>query len=170
MKIIISESQLKRLVTEVGGYDDKNVMYAHAQGIQEPIFRELMNTVEIIASYLKLYQEGGLKNKQMIQTFISNLSLKIADDIDMIEYLSDEIYLDDDFKDLVIEYKMSLKRLENYCKLLYSKEISLSHDMSKDELANTVLKYIGNLESTIEKMGKMFHSIHRRYRNRLGIN
>jgi len=170
MKIILTESQLKRLVNEVGGYDDINIMGIHAREIQEPIFRELMNTVEIIASYLKLYKEGGLKNKQMIQAFISNLSLKISDDIDMIEYLSDEIYLDDDFKDLVIEYKMSLKRLENYCKLLYSKDISLSHDMTKDELANTVLKYIENLSTTIEKMGKMFHSVHSRYRNRLGIN
>ena len=171
MKIRITESQLKRVVNEVGGYDDTDIMYTHAQELQSPLLQTLATTVEILNSFIGMSMSGKLENKEMITNFISNLTHKLSLDIDMIDKFQDEIMLDDDFKELVIEYKLTLKRLQNYLRRLYSKGgVNLSNEMTKQELIKSIMNQIGSMESMIQRMTRMFERVHNRYRSRLGMN
>ena len=172
MKIRITESQLKRVINEVGGYDDKDIMNIHAQSVQSPLFQTLATTVEILNSFIKMSMSGKLENKEMITNFISNLTHKLSLDIDMIDKFQDEIMLDDDFKELVIEYKLTLKRLQNYLRRLYSNRggVNLSNEMTKRELIKSIMNQIESMESMIQRMTRMFERVHNRYRSRLGMN
>ena len=62
MKIRITESQLKRVVNEVGGYDDTDIMYTHAQELQSPLLQTLETTVEILNSFIGMSMSGKLEN------------------------------------------------------------------------------------------------------------
>ena len=108
----------------------------------------------------------------MINNFISNLTHKLSLDIDMIDKFQDEIMLDDDFKELVIEYKLTLKRLQNYLRRLYSNRggVNLSNEMTKQELIKSIMNQIDSMESMIQRMTRMFERVHNRYRSRLGMN
>jgi len=170
MKIRITESQLTKVLKEVGGYDDKDIMNTHAQSIQSPLLQTLTSTVEALKSFVEMSGKGKLENKEMVTNFISNLTTKIELDVDMIDRLKDEIYLDNDFKELVTEYRLSLKRMQNYLRLLYSGKIGMSYDMTKTELIKSVLSQIESIEDMIEKMSLMFQSVHNRYRSRLNMN
>jgi 2-hydroxy-3-keto-5-methylthiopentenyl-1-phosphate phosphatase len=152
MKIRITESQLNKVLNEVGGYDDADIMNKHAQNIQAPLLQTLASTVEILQSFVEMAGKDKLENKEMI------------------DRLKGEIYLDADFKDLVTEYKLSLKRIQNYLRLLYSDKIGMSYDMTKTELIKSVLSQIESIEDMIEKMSLMFQSVHGRYRSRLNMN
>ena len=87
----------------------------------------------------------------------------------MINDLLPEIYLDDDFVEMVKKYRYSLKKLNNYLKLLYSNSSTLSYDMSKDEIINAIYEQIVMMEDCIEEMSKMFGVVQSRYRSRLGF-
>lgn len=172
MKIKITESQLKRVINEVGGYDDTDVMYSHAQSVQAPLLQSLMSTVQILNSFVEMSMEGNLENKQMITNYISNLNDKLNLDIEMINRLIGEIYLDTDFKDMMVEYKLTLKRLQNYLKLLYTSkpQMGMSFDMTKNELIKAIMGQIEGMEDSINKITRMFEKVHGRYQGRLGIN
>ena len=172
MKIKITESQLKRVINEVGGYDDTDVMYSHAQSVQAPLLQSLMSTVEILNSFMEMSMEGNLENKQMITNYISNLNDKLNLDIEMINRLIGEIYLDTDFKDMMFEYRLTLKRVLNYLKMLYTSkpQMGMSFDMTKNELIKAIMVQIEGMEDTINKITRMFEKVHGRYQGRLGIN
>jgi len=172
MRIRITENQLKRVINEVGGYDDKDIMYTHAQQIQSPLLQSLMSTVEILNSFIEMSMEGNLENKQMITNYISNLNNKLSLDIEMINRLIGEIYLDADFKDMMVEYRLSLKRLQNYLRLLYTSrpQMGMSFDMTKNELIKAIMGQIEGMEDSIKKITRMFEKVHGRYQSRLGLN
>jgi len=172
MKIKITESQLKRVINEVGGYDDTDVMYSHAQSVQAPLLQSLMSTVQILNSFVEMSMEGNLENKQMITNYISNLNDKLSLDIEMINKLIGEIYLDTDFKDMMIEYRLTLKRLQNYLRMLYSDrpQMGMSFDMTKNELIKAIMSQIEGMEDSIKRITGMFERVHGRYQGRLGIN
>lgn len=172
MKIKITESQLKRVINEVGGYDDTDVMYSHAQSVQAPLLQSLMSTVQILNSFVEMSMEGNLENKQMITNYISNLNDKLNLDIEMINRLIGEIYLDTDFKDMMFEYRLTLKRVQNYLKMLYTSkpQMGMSFDMTKNELIKAIMVQIEGMEDTINKITRMFEKVHGRYQGRLGIN
>lgn len=169
MKIRITESQLKRIVTEEGGYDDRNIMNIHAQSVQEPLLQTFGGTVEILKSFIDMSMMGKL-NKENIKNFISNLTTKLSMDIDMINRLENEIYVDKDFKKVVKDYKMSLKKLQNYLRLLYSGDFGMVYDMSEQEIIKVILGEIEKLEGDVENLSRMMQTVHNRYRNRLGLN
>ena len=50
MKIIIRESQLKRLMNEIGGYDDAELMGQHAGEIQSKLLIIFTETTNILAN------------------------------------------------------------------------------------------------------------------------
>ena len=172
MKIKITESQLKKVINEVGGYDDTDVMYSHAQSVQAPLLQSLMSTVEILNSFMEMSMEGNLENKKMITNYISNLNDKLSLDIEMINRLIGEIYLDTDFKDMMVEYKLTLKRLQNYLRLLYTSkpQMGMSFDMTKNDLIKAIVNQIEGMESSIMRITRMFEKVHGRYQGRLGIN
>ena len=58
MKIRITESQLSKVLNEVGGYDDKDIMNAHAQSIQAPLLQTLASTVEVLKSFVEMAGKG----------------------------------------------------------------------------------------------------------------
>ena len=169
MKIRITESQLKRIVTEEGGYDDRNIMNIHAQSVQEPLLQTFGGTVEILKSFIDMSMMGKL-NKENIKNFISNLTTKLSMDIDMIDRLENEIYVDKDFKKVVKDYKMSLKKLQNYLRLLYSGDFGMVYDMTEQEIIKVILGEIEKLEGDVENLSRMMQTVHNRYRNRLGLN
>lgn len=169
MKIRITESQLKRIVTEEGGYDDRNIMNIHAQSVQEPLLQTFGGTVEVLKSFIDMSMMGKL-NKENIKNFISNLTTKLSMDIDMIDRLENEIYVDRDFKKVVKDYKMSLKKLQNYLRLLYSGDFGMVYDMSEQEIIKVILGEIEKLEGDVENLSRMMQTVHNRYRNRLGLN
>lgn len=169
MKIRITESQLKRIVTEEGGYDDRNIMNIHAQSVQEPLLQTFGGTVEILKSFIDMSMMGKL-NKENLKNFISNLNTKLSMDVDMIDRLENEIYVDRDFKKVVKDYKMSLKKLQNYLRLLYSGDFGMVYDMSEQEIIKVILGEIEKLEGDVENLSRMMQTVHNRYRNRLGLN
>jgi hypothetical protein len=169
MKIRITESQLKRIVTEEGGYDDRNIMNIHAQSVQEPLLQTFGGTVEILKSFIDMSMMGKL-NKENLKNFISNLTTKLSMDIDMIDRLENEIYVDRDFKKVVKDYKMSLKKLQNYLRLLYSGDFGMVYDMTEQEIIKVILGEIEKLEGDVENLSRMMQTVHNRYRNRLGLN
>ena len=169
MKIRITESQLKRIVTEEGGYDDRNIMNIHAQSVQEPLLQTFGGTVEILKSFIDMSMMGKL-NKENIKNFISNLTTKLSMDVDMIDRLENEIYVDKDFKKVVKDYKMSLKKLQNYLRLLYSGDFGMVYDMTEQEIIKVILGEIEKLEGDVENLSRMMKTVHNRYRNRLGLN
>jgi len=169
MKIRITESQLKRIVTEEGGYDDRNIMNIHAQSVQEPLLQTFGGTVEILKSFIDMSMMGKL-NKENLKNFISNLTTKLSMDIDMINRLENEIYVDRDFKKVVKDYKVSLKKLQNYLRLLYSGDFGMVYDMTEQEIIKVILGEIEKLEGDVENLSRMMKTVHNRYRNRLGLN
>lgn len=169
MKIRITESQLKRIVTEEGGYDDRNIMNIHAQSVQEPLLQTFGGTVEILKSFIDMSMMGKL-NKENLKNFISNLTTKLSMDIDMINRLENEIYVDKDFKKVVKDYKVSLKKLQNYLRLLYSGDFGMVYDMTEQEIIKVILGEIEKLEGDVENLSRMMQTVHNRYRNRLGLN
>jgi len=169
MKIRITESQLKRIVTEEGGYDDRNIMNIHAQSVQEPLLQTFGGTVEILKSFIDMSMMGKL-NKENLKNFISNLTTKLSMDIDMINRLENEIYVDRDFKKVVKDYKVSLKKLQNYLRLLYSGDFGMVYDMTEQEIIKVILGEIEKLEGDVENLSRMMQTVHNRYRNRLGLN
>jgi len=169
MKIRITESQLKRIVTEEGGYDDRNIMNIHAQSVQEPLLQTFGGTVEILKSFIDMSMMGKL-NKENLKNFISNLNTKLSMDVDMIDRLENEIYVDRDFKKVVKDYKMSLKKLQNYLRLLYSGDFGMVYDMTEQEIIKVILGEIEKLEGDVENLSRMMQTVHNRYRNRLGLN
>lgn len=169
MKIRITESQLKRIVTEEGGYDDRNIMNIHAQSVQEPLLQTFGGTVEILKSFIDMSMMGKL-NKENLKNFISNLTTKLSMDVDMIDRLENEIYVDKDFKKVVKDYKMSLKKLQNYLRLLYSGDFGMVYDMTEQEIIKVILGEIEKLEGDVENLSRMMQTVHNRYRNRLGLN
>lgn len=168
MRIRVSESQLKNLINEVGGYDDTNIMGQHAQNVQGPLLHSFAETVDIIYSFM-IFSKSENFTKQNALNFISNFSSKVDADIKMINDLLPEIYLDNDFVDIVKNYRYSLKKLNNYLKLLYSNNSTLSYDMTKDQIVDAINEQIVMIEDCIEEMSKMFGVVHSRYRSRLGF-
>ena len=169
MKIRITESQLRRIVNEEGGYDDRNIMNIHAQSVQEPLLQTFGGTVEILKSFIDMSMMGKL-NKENIKNFISNLTTKLSMDVDMIDRLENEIYVDKDFKKVVKDYNVSLKKLQNYLRLLYSGDFGMVYDMSEQEIIKVILGEIEKLEGDVENLSRMMKTVHNRYRNRLGLN
>ena len=169
MKIRITESQLKRIINEEGGYDDRNIMNIHAQSVQEPLLQTFGGTVEILKSFIDMSMMGKL-DKENLKNFISNLTTKLSMDVDMIDRLENEIYVDRDFKKVVKDYKMSLKKLQNYLRLLYSGDFGMVYDMTEQEIIKVILGEIEKLEGDVENLSRMMQTVHNRYRNRLGLN
>ena len=169
MKIRITESQLRRIVNEEGGYDDTNIMNIHAQSVQEPLLQTFGGTVEILKSFIDMSMMGKL-NKENLKNFISNLTTKLSMDVDMIDRLENEIYVDRDFKKVVKDYKVSLKKLQNYLGLLYSGDFGMVYDMTEQEIIKVILGEIEKLEGDVENLSRMMQTVHNRYRNRLGLN
>lgn len=179
MKIKITESQYKKIINEVGGYDDQNVMASHGANVHGMISRSVSETIYMIAEIMK-YLEDGEVGKMDIMAAVTNLSNKFSEDIKLIKSLSKEIFLDNDFKELVINYMNSTSKILKYFRMLsgYSAGImggqptnlsyGLGMSMSDTELRSTVKEKILSLGDYLLELSEMFHTIVKRYASRLG--
>ena len=73
MKIKITESQYKKIINEVGGYDDQNVMASHGANVHGMISRSVSETIYMIAEIMK-YLEDGEVGKMDIMAAVTNLA------------------------------------------------------------------------------------------------
>ena len=178
MKIKLKESQLKRVLKEVGGYDDIFTMQSHAGNLQGELRHLTSETVNLLEEFIEGLQSGEL-SKDNIMAAIFNFGNKFQSDIKRLKELSQEIYVDDDFKNLIIGYSNTLQKILKYFKLLSDTSVSihkgvprptlygLGIDMSKEDLTLHVAEKLNTLGEHISKLGEMFYNVAGRYHRRL---
>lgn len=178
MKIKLTESQLNRILKEVGGYDDIAIMQSHAGNLQGELRHLTSETVGLLEIFINHLQDGDLE-KEAIMAAIFNLGEKFKSDSKRLEELSEEIYVDEDFKNLIIKYKNSLQIILKYFKLLSNINITIDKgkptpliygigmDMGKEELSLKVAQKLNYIGEYISQLGEMFHNIAGRYHHRL---
>ena len=76
MKIIISESQLKRLMNEIGGYDTTDLMAHHGGDVQSTLLILFNQTASFISDLLVGIKSGEM-DKENYLAFAHNISKKI---------------------------------------------------------------------------------------------
>jgi hypothetical protein len=169
MKIKINENQLKRLINEIGGYDDQTSMGEHASQIQSTIFIQFNTLSEIIGSFLMNTKEKNLRKENYL-AFCENISNKLTSDIDMINSYKDEIFVDTDFYLLVLNYLKALQKFQKQLRLIYNQGLGIGVEMNEDELISEILNIIDELTEKMEPLALMMVKVHGRFRNRLGFN
>jgi len=179
MKMKIKESQLNNLLNEVGGYDSSDIMGLHGGSIHGEITRIVSQTVGIIRQFTDHLTDGSLSKDQLMAGIV-NFSEKIQSDIQRLGELSQEIYIDDDFKSLMISYIQALQKVLKYFKLLSNitpviikgqPEMfvgGLGIDMGHSELSLEIAKKLASLGEYIESLGKMFQKVVNRFGRRMG--
>lgn len=179
MKIKIKDTQLKKLLREVGGYDSTDVMGIHGGSVHGEITRIVTQTVDIIKQFSEHLVSGSL-SKDKIMLGIFNFSEKVQSDVQRLKELSREIYIDDDFKSLMISYIQALQKVLKYFKLLSNITPSiiknqpemfvggLGIDMSHSELSLEIAKKLASLGEYIESLGEMFQNVVNRFGRRMG--
>ena len=178
MKIKIKESQLNKLLNEVGGYDNPDIMGLHGGSVHGEITRIVTQTVEFIKDFSEHLTDGDLSKDQLMAGIV-NMSDKIQTDIQRLGELSQEIYIDDDFKSLMISYIRALQKILKYFKILSNITPGLMRgqpqmfisglgiDMSNSELSLEIAKKLASLGEYIESLGEMFQKIVNRFGRRL---
>ena len=174
MKIKLTESQLKRILNEVGGYDSVDMMASHGGLVHGEISMRTMNLILMLQDISQKMMEGSLsKHELLVGTY--NLNSAINEYMERINILSNEVYIDDDFKKIIGSFLGGLKKIHNYLRLLVDvsqkKEFSgmsgMGMDMTKDQLTLNIAKKISPLQDHIEKMGDMIPTIVRRFTDRM---
>jgi hypothetical protein len=178
MKIIITESQLKRIINEVGGYDDKDVMISHTGILLGDIEFNINKLIDAINSMLQV-----VNNKEITKDRIINIMkhfmgfiMEIKNEINK---YNEEIYLDDDFKNVLVELDGSLDRLFNYLSRMVGNEMKsfnlgspknisfgLANDISLNELVSGFIRKIEDTKINVENVLDMFEQLFKRYQNR----
>jgi|19_taG_2_1085344.scaffolds.fasta_scaffold91132_2 hypothetical protein len=174
MKIKLTESQLKRILNEVGGYDSVDVMASHGGLVHGEISMRTAQLVQQIQDITQNMADGNLsKHELLVGTY--NLNARINDYVERINLLRDEVYIDDDFKKIIGSFLNSLKKIHKYFRLLVdinqNKEFSgvggMGMDMGTDDLTLNIAQKLGPLKDHIEKIGDMIPTIVRRFTNRM---
>ena len=92
---------VKKVLNEVGGYDSIDIMGIHGGSVQGEITRIVSQTVDFMNEFSNRLRDGSL-SKEELMAGIFNFSEKIQSDIRRLTELAREIYIDDDFKSLMI--------------------------------------------------------------------
>jgi len=172
------QSELNTMLNEVGGYDDHNTMASHGSNIHGMLSRTISETIGIMGSFIDHIHNDEL-SKEQLMVGVSNLTNKFQQDSKLIKDLYGEIYLDDDFKKLIINYTNATIKVIKYFRLLSgfstgimdNKPTHLTHglgmDMTDNELKLKISEKLASLGEYIEHLGEMFNTILRRYKGRL---
>lgn len=169
MKIIIKESQLKRLLNEIGGYDDSELMGQHGSDVQSTLLSLFNQTTSIVANLLDGIKSGKLEKENYL-AFANNLSKKIDDDLNIIDSYIEEIFIDNDFKNSMINYRNALQNFQNVLRLIYDGGRGLGIEMTKNEIYRMLMGEVDKLSSVMEPLAQLFYQVHGRFRRRLGLN
>lgn len=169
MKIIIKESQLRRLINEVGGYDYEFLMAQHAGDVQGILSKVILENSMIFKSFLEQVVSDSL-NKDNYLAFAQNIGDKISSDLYKIDSLVDEIYVDVDFKKAIKSYRDALQILQNELRLIYNNGIGIGLDMTQEELATRILGNIKKITRVLDPLVGLFFDVQNRYMGRLGLS
>ncbi len=171
MKIKLTETQLRKILNEVGGYDSSETMASHAGTLHGEINFQTIDLINMVGTFIEDLRKGEIdKDKILIGTF--NLNSKIEDYVKRMNELKNEIFIDDDFKALVSTFLVLLKKVQKYFQLL----VNLNHgtgmsgigvDMGKTELTLEISKRLASLGPKIEKMGEMIAQLVSRFKSRM---
>jgi len=180
MKIRIKETQLDNLLNEIGGYDNPDIMGVHGGTLHGEIKRIISQTVEFMSHFVEGLRDDSL-TKDQIMAGVVNFSGKIRSDIKRLSELTREIYLDDDFKDLMVSFIRTLKKILKYFQLLVNITPGIvgrqspeplvggiGVDMSKDELSLKIAENLAKLGVHISSLGEMFQVVFNRFTKRMG--
>lgn len=173
MKIKLTESQLKRVLKEVGGYDSPEVMATHAGPLHSVISSQTMELLMLVSTLAQGIQNDELSRTELVNG-IYNLNEKISQYVRHIPELTKEIYVDDDFKTVVKSFISALVKINKYFRMLVGSGqndggtfyTGLSFDMTQDELEEQVAEQIATLTDRIQEMGMMIMTIHQRFNDR----
>lgn len=178
MKIKISESQLKKVLSEIGGYDDKEVMAMHGGNVHGEIVRIVAQTAELIEHFISEIKKGEL-TKENLMAAVFNISQKLEDDIKILNGLSSEIYLEDEFKTILRAYTNTLIKVLRYFRLLSSVGLGrvggsptsfttgLGVGMSQSELTLSIVEQLSKIGRHLDKLGDMFNQVRVRFGRRM---
>ena len=178
MKIIITETQLKKIIKEVGGYDDKDIMLSHS-GV---LYGELEVIVSNLIDKLNQILDGIHKktmNKPLLTKYLMFYQSQLLEKINRIDNLLGEVFLDDDFYNTISNFRDALKELSDYLILLVGTEtrsfekfapknlsFGLINDMTLDEVRIYLVKKLKEVESDFLGVRNMFDDVERRYYGR----
>jgi len=178
MKIKLTETQLKTVLTEIGGYDSPDLMGMHGGLLHGELRGRTTKLVLMIQEMINALSEEELSKPQLMAG-VHNLNREIEEYKERMKKLVKEIYIDDDFKSLMISFLSALNKVSKYFKMLVNidggiyggQQISgitgLAMDMGTSELGVEIAKKLASMGSHIEKLGEMFNTIVYRYGRRL---
>ena len=173
MKIKLTESQLKRVLKEVGGYDSPEVMATHAGPLHSVINGNTMELLMLVSKLASAVRDEELNRTELVNG-IFNLNQKISDYVKNMPDFVREIYVDDDFKTVVKSFISALVKINKYFRMLVGSGqndggtfyTGLSFDMTQDELEEQVAEQIATLTDRIQEMGMMIVTINQRFNDR----
>ena len=173
MKIKLTESQLKLVLKEVGGYDSPEVMSTHAGPLHSIINGKTMELLMLVSKLANSVRDEEL-NKSELTNGIYNLNQMISEYIKQMPDYVKEIYIDDDFKTVLKTFISALVKINKYFRMLvgggYNDENTfysgLSFDMTQDELELQVAEQIATLTDKIQELGTMILKVHQRFSDR----
>lgn len=178
MKIIITETQLKQIMNEVGGYDDKDTMLSHSGILYGEIEVIVSNLIEKLNYILKGMYDKTMTKNQLIK-YLEFYNSLIIDNIGRLNQLIGEVFLDDDFYNIIEKFIGALKELSEYLILLTGSEIrsfdkfapkklsfGLINDMTMEDVRIYLVKKLKEIENDFLGMRNMFDDVERRYYGR----
>mgnify|MGYP003137403958 CR=1 FL=1 len=173
MKIKLTESQLKLVLKEVGGYDSPEVMATHAGPLHSIINGKTMELLMLVSKLASGVRDEEL-SKSELTNGIYNLNQKISEYIKHMPDYVKEIYIDDDFKTVLKTFISALVKINKYFRMLvgsgYNDENTfysgLSFDMTQDELELQVAEQISTLTDDIYELGEMIVKVNKRFSDR----
>lgn len=173
MKIKLTETQLKRVLKEVGGYDSPEVMATHAGPLHSIINGNTMELLMLVSKLASAVRDEELNRTELVNG-IFNLNQKISDYVKNMPDFVREIYVDDDFKTILKSFISALVKINKYFRMLVgsgqndggSFYTGLSFDMTQDELGLKVAEQIATLTDKIHELGEMIVSINQRFNDR----
>ncbi len=178
MKIIITETQLKQIMNEVGGYDDKDTMLSHSGTLYGEIEVIVSNLIEKLNYILKGMYDKTMTKNQLIK-YLEFYNSLIIDNIGRLNQLIGEVFLDDDFYNIIEKFIGALKELSEYLILLTGSEIrsfdkfapkklsfGLINDMTMEDVRIYLVKKLKEIENDFLGMRNMFDDVERRYYGR----
>jgi hypothetical protein len=176
MKIIITESQLKKMMNEVGGYDDTNIMYQHGGSLQREMATMLNELGQIITSFVH-NNENFVLSKEQVITFASNASRLIGKISDRMTDLEEEIVVDDDLRTEIVRFRSTLRKLSEYLGLLsnHFRDRSTGQpvmsgigvDMTKEEMIDGIMNKIKSSMGDIRNFTFLLRDVNQRFIDRL---
>jgi len=165
MKLIISESQLRKVINEIGGFDDRKSMGRQSTLIQNNILLRVAGTINVLKEIIPVINDEKIDSETIVD-LIEQLIEIVDENVNMVDAFIPEIYLDKDYKMAMIEYSEKLKKFIK--KLEMIKFISMDTNLSK--LKSIFMDVVGKMFEVYHNFGNLANKINMRYIKRMGLD